>query len=580
MKTLAPIQELSVSTPPGNLTEWQIWSKPTVGPGFIIDLEEFFHENIKSRKEKHHAWKGDFKARPQLIRDLLPILKVRYREAAPATAKILIRTLRHFWRYLDQEDLKLIPQNITDIRDYHGARFARWLNLNNGDGSNVSLMSGFINQTRESLKQPPIYWPEMLDKLSPIRDVPEDVSIRKLYHALKSDIRTRYKKNEFWSIHITLSSLCLFLIHTGWNLETALNIDCREENAWAINHPLKENIKVLRAPKSRAGGSMQHALSQIRPEFHAYQITSKRIEHTRSLRTGLQEKLKDLIEQNTKGQHTEEIENLRYTIRSPWIYQYKENIGKITQEHSSLIAKHLYRIAVERAITDENGQIIEFTCRNFRDAWVGFAYKQSGYQIMAAQAAAGHHSVKTTQRYLNRTRWRKEGQDRLMMLQNALWGEIQNGHAIDPAALSILVEKGTLTEEERKRLSDFRNRTRMGVGCRSPFDPPPSMRTANQSPETLCEVQRCVLCPHALVFSDSLDGLARRKVEIGIIAKRMSFPAWSESSFPEEEEALDQILKRFKKEEVKKYISKWTEDFESGKEALFDQEPIVENTYE
>jgi hypothetical protein len=85
--------------------------------------------------------------------------------------------------------------------------------------------------------------------------------------------------------------LYLFLCKTGWNLETALDIDV--DDYWRM-HPTNSAFAIIYATKDRANGEYQRAASEVKPKLSAYNLLTSVIERTEPLREALTGELVEL----------------------------------------------------------------------------------------------------------------------------------------------------------------------------------------------------------------------------------------------------------------------------------------------
>lgn len=353
----------------------------------------------------------------------------------------------------------------------------------------------------------------------------------------------------------------LVLIGTGWNLSTACEIDVSSDEAWEEAHPTRPDLVVIRAWKGRSG-QMQPAISLRRPEWHPYQIIRFMIARTRPLRDSLRRRQAEIeallaAGDGNDGMLRHEQEKLSELIRSPWLFLSTNKVGEICKlDLDGNVARAVLKAVVSsQELAQYADQLLGITTRTFRDAWIGFAYEKSGYQWLVAQIAAGHATPETLRRYLAQRRWRLYGEKQIRALQAAVMHEIRQRRIIDPAALRILVDKGEITDEQRARLEDYRMRTRIGTGCKEPRNPPRYV-DPNHREGTYCRVQRCVICHHAVVFDESLEGLCRRKAELIVIQERTPVVVWANSSYADEMETLNSTLELFDFEEVRQTVER------------------------
>jgi hypothetical protein len=171
--------------------------------------------------------------------------------------------------------------------------------------------------------------------------------------------------------------------------------------------------------------------------------------------------------------------------------------------------------------------------------------------------------------YFRQRRWRAYSEGRVSALLSAIWTEIRGRRLIDGAVLRQMVERGEITDQERERLEQGRNRTRMGTGCRDFLNPPPEIAPGHPA-GVGCVVQRCVLCRHALLFADSIEGLCRRKAELEHVFATMGMASWLESSFPDEKDVLDEALTLFEQAAVAERVDYWRSRIASGTQFIFE----------
>jgi hypothetical protein len=208
---------------------------------------------------------------------------------------------------------------------------------------------------------------------------------------------------------------------------------------------------------------------------------------------------------------------------------------------------------------------------DLRDSFISFAYRNSGYQWLVAKLAAGHSSLGALTDYLRKHRWRAHGEAQVRKLQSALWSEIRERQVVDPAILHALVQRGEVSDVQRQRWLDHKDRTRVGMGCRDFYHPPREIAPEHKEGSG-CRIQRCTLCRHGIVFSDSIELLARRLAELTWLRARIPLMSWIESSFPDELESLEATLELFDKTKVLSASESWKREIEGGRHRVLDQE--------
>lgn len=379
------------------------------------------------------------------------------------------------------------------------------------------------------------------------------------------------------SYHDTSVFLWLFMLGTGWNLSTALAIDVTSDALWFDDHPHKPEFKVMHAFKGRAGKHV-FALSLGKPEWHPFQIVKFMIERTSALRETLRRRLVEMeaVDDGTRNHaRGSEIEHLRGAIRSPWLYHVVNKIGQVGAFHNDDSAKlnSIVRIVAERnGLMEEHPSLAAMGTSIARDAWIGFAYAKSGHHVVLAQLAAQHANVATLKHYLSRRRYRAHSERMVRKVHDAVFAEIETKMAVDATRLRLLVQSGSITPDQERRLLDHRQRTRLGMGCLDPTHPPPEIAPGHPA-GTVCSVQRCTGCHHGVVFSDSLEPLARARAELLHLHRTLPLTAWAGSSLEDEAASLDETLAQFDASEVETSVASWTSRIRNGEVAVHDTYP-------
>lgn len=361
------------------------------------------------------------------------------------------------------------------------------------------------------------------------------------------------------SYHDTAVLLWLFMLGTGWNLETALGLDITRD--WTEIHPLKPEFQIIFAFKGRSDREV-FVPSLAKPEWHPYQLIHYMIERTAPLRRTVQRDLKDAIarhQANPTIATAAEVDDLERKARSPWLYHVVNNAGAINcfdGNDSSHLASVVRAIIKQHHLDDEHPSLLKITTGDARDAWIGWAYVASGHNVLIARLAAQHRNDRSLRYYLRRRRYRAQSEHAARRVQRAVFKEIEDGRLLDETRLRILVEKGKITPEQERRLSDFRLRTRLGMGCSDPRNPPASV-APNHVPGQLCRIQRCTGCENGWVFESSMDPLCRAKAELIILKGTIPVSAWSGSSFEDEELSIEETLTAFDPIKVQELVSRW-----------------------
>ena len=331
--------------------------------------------------------------------------------------------------------------------------------------------------------------------------------------------------------------------------------------------PQSETFAVIHAWKKRSSRH-QFAISMTRPEWHPYRVLAYIIERTAPLRRdvlALLEQTRRCADENPELDLQREIEDLEKLSRTPWLYASMGKVGTVSgfvgNNDNGLVT--LVRAVIEDAGLGDDPGLAALTTKDARLAWIGRVYVHSGYHQLLTRLAGNHGSMRTTRHYIRSMRYRVYSENEVRKVQDAVFSEIGCGRVVDPTRLRLLVNNGSITPEQERRLADYRQRTSLGMGCLNPYDPPKQVDPDHPDGE-LCRVQRCTGCPHGVVFPDSMPPLARRLAELMHLRRTMPMAAWDGSSFADEQESIAQTLTHFTKCDVETEIETWTEKLTSG----------------
>lgn len=378
--------------------------------------------------------------------------------------------------------------------------------------------------------------------------------------------------------------LYLFLCKTGWNLQTALDIDV---NDYWRPHPTNASFAIVYSVKDRANGEYQRAASEVKPKLSAVNLLAAVIARTEPLRKLLKTELTQLEAlQDTNPDAVDEkikirINELKRCIRSPWLHVVMKEFnpisalnGKVVYETEQRLSTLIAEINTQRK---EEGQIdLSIKIGDFRDAYISAQYRRSNFSWIVAHLAAGHKSVQTLVHYLRKRQWKAHGERTVHDFTEVLWNEIRATNAVDPAILLGLVQRGDVTEEQRERWAAKKDRTRVGTGCKDFKNPPKTLAPEHIAGEG-CRIQRCSLCPNAVIFEDSMDPLARRLAQLRTIKENVPLPSWFGSSWPDELEKTEQLLyENWDAPSVDSRIAYWKRQIETTIQTLL----AMESEYE
>jgi len=354
----------------------------------------------------------------------------------------------------------------------------------------------------------------------------------------------------------------LFLIQTGWNPQTALDLNIQNE-FWAVDHASGSHLKVIESNKNRSH-SPQFCLSLVKPTTSPYRIVLALIARTAPLRLHLSDEL---------------CKFPAIAKKSPWLYaslrvsekpicalgasfgQGKENIRflrQVARQYNETILELRKNDEQVRDVTSGSRTLLVETLKasDLRDAYIGQIYLRSGHNWLIAMFAAGHKSIRTLMHYLNHRSYRTHSELKIRDFQTHLWQEIESRKVVDPAILHALCQRGEITQEQRDRWLAKKDRTYVGMGCRDFHNPPDDIEPDHRAGEG-CRVQRCTLCCRGILFTDSMPLLARRLAELQWLQERIPVAAWIQSRFPEELNSLEVNLKNFPQNDVEQERLRW-----------------------
>jgi hypothetical protein len=352
----------------------------------------------------------------------------------------------------------------------------------------------------------------------------------------------------------------------------------RKGQNWTEDHPQKPEFMVLHAFKGRADRHV-FAISMRKPEWHPYQIVRFMISRTAALRRTVQHQLNEARERHKSHPTLKglaEVARLQSMVKSPWLFHVVNEVGRIgvfTHDDSAQL-NQIARLAASREVglLDRHPQILKITTSIARDAWIGHAYVQSGYHILLTRLASQHATSRTLKYYLNRRRYRAHSEQQTRLWQKAVFSEIESGRVLDHTRIRILVVKGVITPEQEKRLLDLRQRTRLGMGCLDPTNPPREVSPDHKA-GSFCRVQRCTGCCHGVVFEESFPPLARAYAELLFLQGQLPYATWQGSSFEDEFVSLEETLKNFASDKVTAEVNAWMTKLTNGEVKPHDTYP-------
>jgi hypothetical protein len=357
----------------------------------------------------------------------------------------------------------------------------------------------------------------------------------------------------------------LFLLRSGFNGATALDIDVSKTENWFRAHPTSPDHHIVFAIKIKGGISTEQiAIGLNKSQLSVGNLIKALVERTEPLRNLLQQELEDLVHAQRTYRIARRIDELHRLKKSPWLYvsPVGSKIEALSRDNYSLSPRQknssLLELIREVNLSQKVGEKISesITLKQFRDVFISYAYSASGHSWLIAQLAAGHSSVETLKNYFRRLRWKLHGESVTRSFFENFWGEIERRRIVEPAVLFAMAQNKEVTDEQVIRWMNYKDRTRVGMGCRSITKPPPEI--SPKHPEgKVCRVQRCTICRYAIVFEDSGDLLARRLAELWHLKETIPLATWHASSFAIEQEATEQTLQLFQSEKVEARFKYW-----------------------
>lgn len=571
-----------------------------------VDLTEFRDGRTGPIGSGANSWGGDFSGRPLLIQQLLPHIRAIHSAHSDGTIDALVLTLRTYWRLFDECDALPMDQRpqrvegVAELNDLHDRLQVR----NHVNGNDTRRFVRLANAVRKKLGHTQLEWTPIDPDSGIVRVALDMAQTRALYHAVKSHVRHIYTR---WENDATLVPskrdchyiLTFVLIKTGWNEAVALNIDSED---YLRPHMGDPDRHVLHAIKVRAGGTEQIHVGQNKEEWSPGNLVKKVIERSEPLRALLRKQLEE-VEQQTKGQwqsdaQTLVIAQLKQTIRSPWLHATTGFTSKIEDYDPSdpgwkvkkltdrcLGAKAFtgkvtmikYLQGEANAILASHGHPLtkEITLSDVRDAYISWAYSSSGFEWMMAKLAAGHTSIQSAITYLRTRALKQHGETAVRQFTAIVFDEIKTQKRLDPIFLYARVNRGSVSEVQRQRWAQGKDRTRVGTGC-ADFKHPPKHMAAHHKEGKGCRTQRCTLCERAVVFHDSYHHLARRKAELLDHQGKVGMLVWVTTDFPDELFKLEETLARYDQILVANSLAYWQKEIKAGRHIP----PTFEGTYE
>jgi hypothetical protein len=430
-------------------------------------------------------------------------------------------------------------------------------------------------------------WPSFdeLTPLGPGHFYQTDLSVRTMLSSRYAD------RNE------VLAAFHLCLSTTGWNPQTLLDFDATNSDALR-SHPKDATRYVMRAFKARSK-LYQFSEGLWKSKSAPGVVIHTLIERTAPLRLQLQRELEhaqvELKRLQEQGGPREEIDASRLTVtrlaegtRSAWLYPDNDGtIGWLADGNwgktngGAYLTKVVHELNARRP---PDKQIPHFRPSDFRDGFAAFAYLHSGGMVYFVMRVLGHKWVKSTEAYIRNTFLNERSINVYRAFANGIWQEIKIHKRLDPTILALVTRDGSASTRQRRRIAEYRQlrKSRLGVGCLDPFHPPKAVAPGfRANGKRKCSTQRCTLCiENAVIFKESLDGLAMRWAELMWLKQSIPVLMFSDNSFQEELENTEAALYVFDPEEVDDLKRKWQQLIRTGEHVPPQFELIAEGAYD
>lgn len=364
----------------------------------------------------------------------------------------------------------------------------------------------------------------------------------------------------------------LCLCNTGWNPAVLLNLDIAA-NCIDV-HPKDPQRFILRSAKARADDEEMTSEGLFKTQAGAAFVVKLLIDKTEPLRRllrvalrGIGKRIAGVTDPKKLLKLQIEQSQLSKAIRSPWLYVGQGTVKWLDDDSFGRGGERNYlRNRIERLnkALPLDRQLAFVKPSDLRDIFAANVYRTNGGSMLALKRALGHRGWGSTPKYVTNTLMREEHRKLFMLFSNSLWNEIKETGRIDPTILAKLSRDREATQHQRQRLEKYRTFpiTRMGTRCADPHNPPrhvdPDFVPDGQK---LCEVQRCLLCTeHAVILPESIDGLARRCVELRSLNQSMNTVSWETSTFREELDNIEFALKLFDPIKVEHLLEKHSKE--------------------
>lgn len=591
--------QLSITAPAAPTVDvlcW--WTTHEHRPG-EINLNDFA-TGISEEDRGRRRMNSSFTGRPELIYQLAPYIKIACATSPAATVANINPSLRQWWKIFDDCEDTAPVRTLSDLNEVHNAMFLRTAAVGT---KHYWVFMAYVALARRELGLPQLFWtsPERSDPVT--KQLVNQRSVRLIYHHLKRgafEAIQRYETNEArlptrGELH---NLFLIFLLRTGWNVQTALDIDITPnatcEPGCIAAHPTSAAHHVISAAKSRAGGRHQYSLGSNKSQLSCGNILRTLAKQSHSMRQRLVSERMRVLDASREAvgreldEFTSRIATLNSMIRSPWLFissspyrsdpqSLSADVGYLTAGVSTSSGTAIMKRVIDsvnRSLGPKDKTIEHIAMSDLRDAYIEAQYQRSGYSWLTAMLAAQHSNIQSLSAYLNKRQYKAHSERRFVSVTEGLWDIAVRFRALDPVHLAGKINGAT--EVQLSRWRQGKDRTRLGMGCKDFYNPPKEI-SPSHTDNAGCRVQRCSLCPYAIIFKDSVSHLARRRVELKHLSMEIPLKSWLESTFPEELDKTDKILaEAFPIFVTEQWIKHWAEEIATGRHTILSLEGVYE----
>ena len=387
----------------------------------------------------------------------------------------------------------------------------------------------------------------------------------------------------------------LSLAGCGWNAQPLLDLKVDVSNEAPTRtpflqpHPSDPTRYVMRGYKTR-GKSEPLDSGHWKTDRSPGVIVLEMVTRTWPLRLQLRQELKSAIEEHrvalegfallkTTNTLQKRINKLKRIIHSPWLYC--TSLGRIecldTDMYAALPTADRRTTFLEQIVDEINTsmnlhgkeRVPYIVASDFRDEFSTFTWRNNGGSIFHVMKALNHKSFHSTTTYLDNSAINDDSTNKFLTFSNVLIQQIRESGRLDTTIIAKLTQDGPVTADEYNRLTDYRRirLSRIGIGCKDPFNPPLRVDPNFQSDGiAMCNTHRCTLCvENGVIMPESLEGLAMRMAELQWLKKNMAIDAFIAREYQQEYDNTElALMSAFDTNIVVKAIAAWEVKITAG----------------